>query len=169
MCQSLPGSTYSCQCQTGFHGDNCENAVDVCLSGDAQCSEGSTCIAVGDGYKCICQLGRMGDLCNETQGMQTMITLLNQCFCFFQFLNHSVQLKDVCNANACWLVSYNTLIITNVAKRFYYNFSVNFLQITRIRQQKSFQTKILEITSLVNHHPVNIIISKDKIMLDSQC
>ena len=51
---------------------------------------------------------------------------------------------------------------------FYYNFSVNFLQITWIRPQKSFQTKILEVTSLVNHHPVNIIISEDKGMLDSQ-
>ena len=48
---------------------------------------------------------------------------------------------------------------------FYYNFSVNFLQITWIRPQKSFQTKILEMTSLVNYHPVNIIISKDKVML----
>ena len=51
---------------------------------------------------------------------------------------------------------------------FYYNFSVNFLQSTWIRPQKIFQTKILVVTSLVNHHPVNIIISKDKGMLDSQ-
>ena len=87
-------------------------------------------------------------------------------------------LKDLCNANACWLaLIYNTLIITYMAKRllnmchiyFYYNFSVNFLQSTWIRPQKIFQTKILEVTSLVNHHPVNIIISKDKVMLDSQC
>ena len=49
----------------------------------------------------------------------------------------------------------------------YYNFSVNFLQITWIRPQKSFQTKILEMTSLVNHHPVNIIISIDIAMSDS--
>ena len=52
---------------------------------------------------------------------------------------------------------------------FYYNFSVDFLQSTWIRPQKIFQTKILEVTSLVNYHPVNIIISKDKVMLDSQC
>ena len=89
-----------------------------------------------------------------------------------------VNLNDlhVCNANACWLVLiYNTLIITNVAKTFKYvpyillYFSVNFLQSTWIRPQNIFQTKILEVTSLVNHHPVNIIISKDKVMLDSQC
>ena len=52
---------------------------------------------------------------------------------------------------------------------FYYNFSVNFLQSPWIRPQKKiFQTKILVVTSLVNHHLVNIIISKDKGMLDSQ-
>ena len=54
---------------------------------------------------------------------------------------------DLCNANyACWLVLiYNTLIITNVAKRlntcmchiFYYNFSVNFLQSTWILPTKN--------------------------------
>ena len=38
----------------------------------------------------------------------------------------------------------------------------------RVLPQKIFQTKILVVTSLVNHHPVNIIISKDKGMLDSQ-
>ena len=55
-------------------------------------------------------------------------------------------LKVLWNANACWLVLiYNTLIITNVAKRlfkyvpyiFYYNVSVNFLQSTWIRPQKN--------------------------------
>ena len=51
---------------------------------------------------------------------------------------------------------------------FSYNFSVNFLQSTWIRPQKIFQIKILVVTSLVNPHLVNIIISKDKGMLDSQ-
>ena len=40
-----------------------------------------------------------------------------------------------------------------------------FLQSTSIHPQKILQTKILEVISLVNHHPVNIIISKDKAML----
>ena len=53
----------------------------------------------------------------------------------------------------------------NMCHIFYYNFSVNFLQSTCIRPQNIFQTKILVVTSLVNHHPVNIIISKDKGML----
>ena len=55
----------------------------------------------------------------------------------------------------------------NMCHIFYYNFSVNFLQSTWIRHKIFFQTKILVVTSLVNHHPVNIIISKDKGKLDS--
>ena len=55
----------------------------------------------------------------------------------------------------------------NMCHIFYYNFSVNFLQSTWIRPQKIFQTKILVVTSLVNHHPVNIIISIDIAMSDS--
>ena len=49
----------------------------------------------------------------------------------------------------------------NMCHIFYYNFYVNFIQSTWIRPQQIFQTKILEMTSLVNHHPVNIIISND--------
>ena len=85
------------------------------------------------------------------------------------------KLKVPWNANACWFVLiYNTLTITNVANRLfkyvpyiYYNFSVNFLQSTWIRPQKIFQTKILVVTSLVNHQPVNIIIWIDIAMSDS--
>ena len=55
----------------------------------------------------------------------------------------------------------------NMCHIFYHNFSVNILQSTWIRPQKIFQTKILEVTSLVNHHPVKIIISIDIAMSDS--
>ena len=73
----------------------------------------------------------------------------------------------------CWfIIPWSSLMwpkdYLNMCHIFYYNFSVNFLQSTWIRPQKIFQTKILVVTSLVNHHPVNIIISKDKGMLDSQ-
>ena len=55
----------------------------------------------------------------------------------------------------------------NMCHIFYYIFSVKFLQSIWIRPQKIFQTKILVVTSLVNHHPVNIIISIDIAMSDS--
>ena len=78
------------------------------------------------------------------------------------------------HVDLCWfIIPWSSLMwpkdYLNMCHIFYYNFSVNFLQRTWIRpQKKKFQTKILEVTSLVNHHPVNIIISKDKVMLDSQ-
>ena len=74
---------------------------------------------------------------------------------------------------------YNTLIIiymTGVVRLFqimchifYYNFSVNlFIQSTWIRPQKMLPIpSILEVTSLVNHHPVTCIISIDIAMSDS--
>ena len=47
----------------------------------------------------------------------------------------------------------------NVCNIFHNDFSVIFLQITWIRPQKIFQTKILKMTSFANHHPVHIMIS----------
>ena len=54
----------------------------------------------------------------------------------------------------------------NMCHIFYYNFYVHFLQSTWIRPQKIFQTRILVVTSLVNHQPVNIIIWIDIAMSD---
>ena len=47
-------------------------------------------------------------------------------------------------------------------------FLLIFFRVIGYAHKKIFQTNILEMTSLVNHHPVNIILSKDKVMLDSQ-
>ena len=76
------------------------------------------------------------------------------------------------HVNLCWfIIPWSSLMwpkdYLNVCHIFYYNFSVNFLQSTWIRPQKIFQTKILVVTSLVNHQPVNIIISIDIAMSDS--
>ena len=38
----------------------------------------------------------------------------------YEAREQGLDLKDLCNANACWLVLiYNTLIITNVTKRLF--------------------------------------------------
>ena len=83
-------------------------------------------------------------------------------------------LKVLWNANACdlcwYIIPWSSLMwpkdYLNMCHILYYNSSVNFLQSTWIRPQNIFQTKILVVRSLVNHHPVNIIISKDKGMLE---
>ena len=64
------------------------------------------------------------------------------------------------HVDLCWfIIPWSSLMwpkdyLNVCAIHFYYNFSVNFFQSTWIRPQKIFQTKILEVTSLVNHHPV---------------
>ena len=78
------------------------------------------------------------------------------------------------HVDLCWfIIPWSSLMWPkdhlNMCHIIYYNFSVNFIQSTWIHPQKIFQTKILEVTSLVNHHPVNILISKDKVLLDSKC
>ena len=42
-----------------------------------------------------------------------------------------------------------------------------FFRVLGYAHKKIFQTKILVVTSLVNHHPVNIIISIDIAISDS--
>ena len=77
------------------------------------------------------------------------------------FENDSVLLlKDLFNANACWLVLiYDTLIITYVAKRiskicviyFIILFLLFFFSMLRNAHKKASTTKILSVTSSVNH------------------
>ena len=60
------------------------------------------------------------------------------------------------HVDLCWfIIPWSSLIwpkdYLNMCHIFYYNFSVNFLQSTWIHPQQIFQTKILEVTSLVNH------------------
>ncbi|XP_041475008.1 protein eyes shut homolog [Lytechinus variegatus] len=69
-CQSQPGSAYSCQCDDGYHGDRCEERMDVCQT--AGCSDGSSCVVTQDGFRCICPLGMMGILCDQDQDVSEL-------------------------------------------------------------------------------------------------
>ena len=72
---------------------------------------------------------------------------------------------------AWFVLICDTLIITNVVKRlylpyiFYNNFSVNFLESTWIcTHKKSSKPRFLRWHHLsIDHHPVNITISKDRL------
>ena len=66
------------------------------------------------------------------------------------------------------MLIWNSLIITYVANRiqnichiFYYKFSFIFLQIIQKRPQKSLHTKILSVTSSVNHCLITMQKTKD--------
>lgn len=54
--------SYTCECQPGFGGNNCENIVNECLS--QPCGSLGTCIDLKGGrYSCVCPVGYSGDNC----------------------------------------------------------------------------------------------------------
>lgn len=63
ICKDKDSGQYSCDCKDGFSGNNCETKNDLCEI-LTPCSEGSTCIDIGDTYKCHCPLGKAGNGCN---------------------------------------------------------------------------------------------------------
>ena len=52
---------FSCQCQTGFEGDLCQNKTDFCKS--TPCLNNGTCINEDDGFACQCLAGLTGRTC----------------------------------------------------------------------------------------------------------
>ncbi|XP_069623805.1 neurocan core protein isoform X3 [Ranitomeya imitator] len=65
-CQSN-GSTYSCMCNKGYTGENCEIDIDECLSNP--CQNGGTCIDEVNSFLCLCLPSYGGSTCGkDTEG-----------------------------------------------------------------------------------------------------
>ena len=71
-----PGTNYTCQCQSGFRGTNCEDDVSVCNETPQVCVHGQCNDGVGLNYTCSCDPGFSGTncsldgmYCNETHCM----------------------------------------------------------------------------------------------------
>ncbi|XP_077108599.1 neurocan core protein isoform X3 [Ranitomeya variabilis] len=65
-CQSN-GSTYSCMCNKGYTGENCEIDIDECLSNP--CQNGGTCIDEINSFLCLCLPSYGGSTCGkDTEG-----------------------------------------------------------------------------------------------------
>ncbi|KAI8480481.1 Slit 2 protein, partial [Branchiostoma belcheri] len=60
-CVEDPGLSYSCTCQEGFTGRNCETILNECFT--FPCKNGGTCHKMEEGFRCDCVEGFEGDVC----------------------------------------------------------------------------------------------------------
>ena len=54
-------NSYTCECASGFTGDNCETNIDDCVT--SPCLNGGECVDGINAFTCECPLGYTGDLC----------------------------------------------------------------------------------------------------------
>lgn len=75
LCQSSNVYDYSCTCEFGYAGRNCENVLKRCklLS---PCKNGGTCTDLRGSYKCDCRLGYNGQNCDKCKCQVYIIVLL---------------------------------------------------------------------------------------------
>lgn len=66
FCQNLKNSDYSCTCNYGYVGRNCENILKQCelLS---PCLNGGTCTNLYGSFKCDCRYGFVGKNCSKSK------------------------------------------------------------------------------------------------------
>ncbi|XP_035741560.1 basement membrane-specific heparan sulfate proteoglycan core protein-like isoform X34 [Vespa mandarinia] len=64
FCQSLDSREYSCTCEYGYAGRNCENVLKQCEV-YAPCRNGGSCTDLHGSYKCDCRLGFNGQTCEK--------------------------------------------------------------------------------------------------------
>jgi hypothetical protein len=66
LCQNINYNTYSCTCEYGYVGRNCENILKQCelLS---PCLNGGTCTNLHGTFKCDCQYGFIGQNCSKSK------------------------------------------------------------------------------------------------------
>ncbi|XP_050492350.1 basement membrane-specific heparan sulfate proteoglycan core protein-like isoform X6 [Bombus huntii] len=64
MCQNTDSYDYSCTCEYGYVGRNCENILKQCEL-LLPCRNGGTCTDLHGSYKCDCRLGYNGQNCEK--------------------------------------------------------------------------------------------------------
>lgn len=61
---------YTCQCEEGFSGRNCEIEADLCQV-IRPCQNGGSCIGTFNAYKCNCPMGFGGSNCERSKSSIT--------------------------------------------------------------------------------------------------
>lgn len=76
MCQNTDSYDYSCTCEYGYVGRNCENILKQCEL-LLPCRNGGTCTDLHGSYKCDCRLGYNGQNCEKCKYFKESILVLN--------------------------------------------------------------------------------------------
>ena len=58
-------NSYSCICDAGFTGKDCEVNIDECTKMTVTCSEHGRCVDGINEYTCVCDSGFSGDDCSR--------------------------------------------------------------------------------------------------------
>ncbi|XP_077179977.1 protein jagged-2 isoform X2 [Paroedura picta] len=100
-CMNTEPDEYSCACQDGYSGKNCEIAEHACVSNP--CANGGTCHEITSGFRCQCPAGWSGPTCaididecasNPCASGGTCVDRINgfECICPQQWIGSTCQL-----------------------------------------------------------------------------
>ncbi|XP_026554381.1 protein jagged-2 isoform X1 [Pseudonaja textilis] len=116
-CMNTEPDEYSCACQDGYSGKNCEIAEHACVSNP--CANGGICHEISSGFKCQCPKGWSGPTCaididecasNPCASGGTCVDRINgfECICPQQWIGATCHLdanecegKPCLNAHSC--------------------------------------------------------------------
>lgn len=70
---------YTCQCEEGFSGRNCEIEADLCQV-IQPCQNGGTCVGTFNAYRCNCPMGFAGTNCERRKASNLISLLRTRCF-----------------------------------------------------------------------------------------
>jgi hypothetical protein len=61
FCTDQGAGFYTCKCDEGFHGQDCDMDVNECVTGDNKCGRNANCVNTDGAYECECKSGFAGD------------------------------------------------------------------------------------------------------------
>ncbi|CAL1527991.1 unnamed protein product [Lymnaea stagnalis] len=111
VCSQIMPHIFSCVCNDGWTGENCDESFDPC--GSFPCYNGGQCIRNASSYSCTCPKGTSGLFCENIIPTCTSSSCLNngmcenlvnsfKCHCLPGFNGSSCEIaKNICDPNPC--------------------------------------------------------------------